>query len=551
MSLNIALNAGLSGVLAHQKQVEVTGNNIANVNTPGYSRQTLTVSPGRAIDIRGLLLGQGVDARTVNREYDNFVAGRLVDQNDILGKESAQSGPLAEIERVLGIGDNSLASEIESFFGAWHDLSANPGSSVEREQVIYKGENMLSAFSQAESGLVDVRGNLNDSLNAEVNAINLKLQEVAELNANIKDKQSLGHVANTDLDRRDVLVNELSKILGVQSFETGSGQIGLQLPGGVPLVQGKNAMSFEAYYDGGDLQVQIRAGNITLDTDRTNFGGKFQGLMELRDKFIPQLEKDLDELRYGIVTNVNAQHERGYSLDGETGISFFSRPLSYQSDSGFADAGDLSLDEGTIEVNGVSIDITIADENNSLNGIRDAINNADAGVIASVVSDGNDYYLDLTPKEKGAEIIFDFSDIADFNGMAFNEAGTDEISVAIDSTSRIAAAGVTQGSPGDNVNSLAIHALSSSELIDGGQTFVDAYGRIAATVGTEARRNTMASRGAADTMNQLENLRESMVGVSLEQEMVNLTLFQRGFEASSRFVQTIDEMMATLIGLKR
>src|SRR6056297_12805 len=132
MSLNIALHAGLSGVLAHQKQVEVTGNNIANVNTPGYSRQNLTVSPGKAIDIRGLLIGQGVDVRTVNREYDNFVAGRLADQNDILGKESAQSGPMAEIERILGIGENSLASEIESFFGAWHDLSANPGGSVER-----------------------------------------------------------------------------------------------------------------------------------------------------------------------------------------------------------------------------------------------------------------------------------------------------------------------------------------------------------------------------------------------------------------------------------
>jgi flagellar hook-associated protein 1 FlgK len=454
MSLNIALHAGLSGVLAHQKQVEVTGNNIANVNTPGYSRQTLTVSPGKAIDIRGLLLGQGVDVRTVDREYDNFVAGRLADQNDTLGKETAQSGPLAEIERILGIGENSLASEIEGFFGAWHDLSANPGGSVEREQVIYKGENLLSAFSQIEAGLVDVRGNLNDSLNAEVNGINLKLQEVAELNANIKDKLALGHVANNDLDRRDILVNELSEILGVQSFETGSGQIGLQLPGGVPLVQGKNAMSFEAYYDGGNLQVQIRAGNITLDTDRTNFGGKFEGLMELRDKFIPELEQDLDKLRSGIVTHVNAQHEAGYSLDGETGISFFS-------------------------------------------------------------------------------------------------AGTDEISVAIDSTSQIAAAGITQGAPGDNVNALAIHALSSNELINGDHTFVDAYGRIAAKVGTETSRNTMAAQGAADTMTQLENLRESMVGVSLEQEMVNLTLFQRGFEASARFVQTIDEMMATLIGLKR
>jgi len=554
MSLNIALHAGLSGVLTHQKQVEVTGNNIANVNTPGYSRQTLSVSPGKALNINGLLLGQGVDAETVNREYDKFVSGQLVEQGDMLGHEEAKSSPLAEIERIMGIGEDSLASEIEGFFGAWHDLSANPGGSVERDQVIYKGENLLNSFSQLESGLVDVRRNINDSLNAEVNGINLKLQKVAELNASIKDKQSLGHVANRDLDERDVVIKELSEILGMQTFETGQGQVGLQLPGGVPLVQGNRAMEFEGYYEGGNLQVQIRSGDVVLETDRTNFGGKFRGLMELRDQFIPELEQDLDDLRHGIVTNVNAQHEAGYDLDGNTGRSFFTRPASAQSETGFADPVALALDTGDIEINGSTI--TIDAQNNSLYGIRDAINDSDAGVIASVVHDGTDHHLDLTPKTRGADVESDFSQISDFidedtDGDFFDAAGSEQISVAIDSTDQVAAAGFPEGAPGDNVNAMAIHELNSSKLINGDQTFVDAYGRIAATVGTETRRNTMAREGAADTMDQLENLRESMVGVSLEQEMINLTLFQRGFEASSRFVQTIDEMMGTLIGLKR
>lgn len=554
MSLNIALHAGLSGVLTHQKQVEVTGNNIANVNTPGYSRQTLRVSPGKAIDMNGLLLGQGVDAETVNREYDKFVSGQLVEQGDVLGREEAKSSPLAEIERIMGIGEDSLASEIEGFFGAWHDLSANPGGSVERDQVIYKGENLLDSFSQLESGLVDVSRNINDSLNAEVNGINLKLQKVAELNASIKDKQSLGHVANRDLDERDVVIKELSDILGMQTFETGNGQVGLQLPGGVPLVQGNRAMEFEGYYEGGNLQVQIRSDDVVLETDRTNFGGKFRGLMELRDQFIPELEQDLDDLRHGIVTNVNAQHEAGYDLDGNTGRSFFTRPASAQSETGFADPESLTLDTGDIGINGSTI--TIDTQNNSLYGIRDAINDSDAGVIASVVHDGTDHHLNLTPKTRGADVESDFSQISDFidedtDGDFFDAAGSEQISVAVDSTDQVAAAGFPEGAPGDNVNAMAIHELNSSKLINGDQTFVDAYGRIAATVGTETRRNTMARQGAADTMDQLENLRESMVGVSLEQEMINLTLFQRGFEASSRFVQTIDEMMGTLIGLKR
>ncbi|MBW1776916.1 MAG: flagellar hook-associated protein FlgK [Deltaproteobacteria bacterium] len=548
MSLKIALHAGLSGVLAHQKQAEVTGNNIANVNTPGYSRQTLTVSPGKAIDIGGLLLGQGVEVERVNREYDKFVAGRLVDQSMVLGREIAKRGPLAEIERIFGIGEDSLAAEIGGFFGAWHDLSGNPGGSVEREQVIYKGENLLDAFERMESGLVDIRKNINESLNAEVNGINLRLQEVAAFNADIKDKQTLGYVPNTELDRRDVLLKELSEILGVQSFYSGDGQIGLQLPGGIPLVQGDRALDFEAYYEGGDLKVRIRSGEVTLEAGRSNFDGKFRGLMDMRDEFIPELEQNLDALRYSIVIHVNAQHEAGYGLDGETGRSFFSRPPSYLNEAGFPDPSALVLDTGVIQVNGVPI--TIDGSNNSLHGIRDAINAADTGVLASVVFDGIDYHLDMTPKTKGEEILFDFSEIDDFDGTTFVEAGSEEIFVALNDIRQVAAAGVTPGAPGDNVNALALQALGNAPLIEGSRTFVGDYGRMAAAVGTETRRNAMARDGAADTMVQLENLRESMVGVSLEQEMINLMLFQRGFEASSHFVQTINEMMITLINMK-
>lgn len=557
MSLSTALHAGLSGILAHQRQVEITGNNIANVNTPGYSRQTVTVSPRAAVNMGGLFIGQGVDVESINREYDKFVAGQLVAQNDVLGRESAKSAPLAELERVFGIGDDSLAAEIDSFFGAWHDLAGNPGGAVEREQVIYKGQNLLTAFSQAKSSLVRVGQNIDESLNASVGDINLKLREVAELNGIIKEKQTLGHVANTEQDRRDLLIKELSGILGIQSYDTGEGQVGLQLPGGIPLVQGENALEFQAFHAGGRLRFQVRSGDVTLDAGRNNFGGKFRGLLDIRDQFIPELNESLEKLQYRLVTEVNAQHEAGYGLDGQTGRSFFTRPPYHRSETGFADPQASDFGTGTIDVNGVPV--SIDNTNNSLYGIRDAINGADAGVVASVVAGGTDFYLALAPEARGGTVSFStglaggtyaFGD-QDGDGELFDAAGSEEITVAVASTGEVAAAGATAGEPGDNENALAIHALKDSRLIDGEHTFVESYGKMAASVGIEARRNTMARNGASDTMDQLENLRESIVGVSVEQEMINLTLFQRGFEASSRFVQTIDEMMATIIGLKR
>jgi flagellar hook-associated protein 1 len=103
----------------------------------------------------------------------------------------------------------------------------------------------------------------------------------------------------------------------------------------------------------------------------------------------------------------------------------------------------------------------------------------------------------------------------------------------ISSTQQVAVAGVTKGAPGDNRNALAIYSLFSSQVVNGKETFVESYGRISSTVGTESKRNAMAFGGARDTMTQLENMRESIVGVSLEEEIINLTLFQRGFEAAA------------------
>ncbi len=560
MSLIGALNSGLTGILANQKAVEITGNNISNVNTPGYSRQIARLSPNSAINIQGHLIGQGVKLQEITREYDQFISGQLVNQNNIIGRESTKNGPLSELERVLTIGNDSLVSDIERFFGAWHDLSQNPNGHVERGRVIYEGENLLSSFEQTTGELVQIRQNINISLSAKVDEINSRLKEIAALNADIQSKETLGHIANSDHDSRDLLVNDVSRLIGAQVYQVGGSQIGLQLPGGVPLVEGNYAADFEAYYAGDSLCFQVKMGDVAIKIRNKNFGGEIRGFLDIRDDFIPQLENNLDTLRYTIVTQVNNIHEAGYNLDGQTGKSFFSKPLSYRSETGFTDPKDNDFKTGSIDINGTVIEIK--EGNNSLNGIRDAINNSEAGVLASVVYDGTHYRLDLTPKIQGAEVtftsnlttgggVFDFINEDGDPELLDQIPGAEKAIVKITSAQEVAAAGLTMGAPGDNRNALAIKALFTSKVVNGRETFVEYYGRISSTVGTESKRNTMAFGGATDTMTQLENMRESVVGVSIEQEIINLTLFQKGFEAAATFVSTVDEMMSTVLNLKR
>ncbi|MFW6333967.1 MAG: flagellar hook-associated protein FlgK, partial [Desulfosalsimonas sp.] len=287
MSLTTSLQAGLKGILAQQRQSEIAGNNIANVNTPGYSRQGAGLTPSPTVNMGGLMIGQGVDVESVNRDYDRFVSGQLIEHGSVLGEEKAKNQPLRDIERILDTGDDSLATEIDEFFGAWHELSENPSGSVERERVMYKGENLLEKFGQVHNELMDVSINIDETLNAEVDTINSKLKEVAELNGRIKEKGTLGHESNTELDKRDELLKELSETLGVESFETGDNQVGLQLPGGQSLVQGNNASELDAEYEDGKLEFSVKSKNSEREVGKDSFGGKFRGLLDIRDDFIP------------------------------------------------------------------------------------------------------------------------------------------------------------------------------------------------------------------------------------------------------------------------
>jgi flagellar hook-associated protein 1 FlgK len=132
----------------------------------------------------------------------------------------------------------------------------------------------------------------------------------------------------------------------------------------------------------------------------------------------------------------------------------------------------------------------------------------------------------------------------------FTVDATGRLGVALQSGSKIAAGGVG-GAPGDNLNAKSIAALGGAKVINGEDTFVGFYGKMTARVGIEAAQNRLTRGGADDAMVQLKNLREGKVGVSLEEEMISLIQYQKGFEASAKFLATIDEMMDTLLSLKR
>ncbi|MDY0212102.1 MAG: flagellar hook-associated protein FlgK [Desulfuromonadaceae bacterium] len=567
MSLAGALNAGKTSMFTNQKGLEITGNNISNVNTPGYSRQKPIFSDYPSLSYGDLFIGQGVKVSGIAREYDVFISEQLLDKSRLLGSEDAKQTPLAELERVFSVGEENLATEIDRFFDSWQELSANPSGQVERDMVLQRGEILATEFNTISRDLDTVSTNINSTIKSEVDSINLKLKQIADLNNRIQSIETgTGQSANSFRDTRDVLLQELTYTLGVQSFEEKGGAVNVQLPGGLPLVQSGSALKLEAVEKGTDLSLQLNIGGASFEIKGKNLGGKFSGLMEVRDELIPTLKQDLDYTAYQMVQEVNRIHEQGNGLDGSTGTPFFQNPGRHQSQTyraadfaGFKD-GDINITvDGEEHTINLATALAPATGPFNLEQVAAAIDGAGIPGISSATTlelDDGSFVLDIqsdfdSTNNRYSSVSVDMSAIADsYEAPKFSMPNmADLIAMALKDPSKVAAG--SSSAPGDNTKALEITALKDKKAVNGEDTFVGFYGKMTARVGIEASQNRLERAGAHNALTQLQNMRDGAAGVSLEEEMIALIKYQRGFEASAKLLSIVDEMMETIISIKR
>jgi flagellar hook-associated protein 1 FlgK len=569
MGLAAALNAGKTSMFTNQKALEITGNNISNVNTEGYSRQTPIFSDYPSLNFGNFFIGQGVKVSGVEREYDMFINEQLLDKNQLLGSEDAKSTPLAELERVFSVGEDNLATEIDRFFDSWQELSANPSGQVERDMVLQRGEILAAEFNNVSRDLNNVRTNINSTIKSEIDAVNLKLNQIADLNNRIQNvESSTGQSANTFRDQRDVLLQELTYDLGVQSFEEPTGAVNVQLPGGLPLVQSSTALQLQTVEKGDDLNLQLNIGGSSFEVSGRNLGGKFSGLIEVRDELVPALKEDLDYTAYQMAQEVNKLHEDGMGLDGSSGIPFFQNPGNHVSQ-GYASETEGYFVEGSIALNVGGTDYTLSLDSAggpySLDYLAGEINSTlglnvppDTPFADVRQNDSGQYVLTLSPDydsnlSSAQSVEVDMSGLTTVSGQSTPEFRmpnySDLMAMAVTDPSKVAA-GETDA-PGDNRMALDVAALKDKKAVNGEDTFVSFYGKMAARVGIEASQNRLEQSGAKDSLTQLKNMRDGASGVSLEEEMIALVKYQRGFEASAKLLTTVDDMMGTVLSIKR
>ena len=472
-----SLNAAKTSLEVNQKTIEVIGNNISNVNTEGYSKQTVELETYPSINFGDFFVGQGVKISDVSREHDVFIEAQIQAKSAEYGYQDSLTDPLSELERIFSVTDDNISTDIDNFFDSLSELSANPSDLVQRNNVILQGNVLADSFNSITDDLDAVKDDINNTLVSEIDSINSKLEAVAELNDRIYQIEVRGQTANSARDERELLIKDLAMTVGAETYETENGMVSVQLPSGLPLVEGNMAMTITSETTGSDLSISLQAGGVTRELSENSFGGQFKGLMEIRDSFIPELEADIDKLAYEFTVQINLQHMEGGGLDSTTGNLFFDMPPNYV-ESPPADAPTATEYEGAAR----SMKVAITDPT----------------------------------KLAAAEA---------------PESSLDNIAV------------------GDNRNALLLANIGADYLVDGTDSFTSLYGQIAAKVGVEANQNELSLAGAEDSLVQLENLRDGVAGVSLDEEMVSLIQYQRGFESAAKFLSTIDEMMTTILDI--
>lgn len=454
-SLNASLAIALSGLTAEQGALEATSNNVANVNTPGYSREVPVLATSDPIVVSPLTLGSGVNLETIESVRDSILESQIQQETQTQGKLSSLVSQLSQTQTSFTSTTGDIGTAISNFFDSINQLSTSPADLSLRQGVLTAAGNLATAFNVAANNLTAQRTNLNQSVQQIVGQINQLTTQIAQLNGQISNIENAGESAGTFIDQRTQLIDQLSSLVDVSVIPSNN-TLTLTTASGTALVAGQQSFQLSTGLDSSGVQHILSEGS---DITATLISGQLGGVLEARDQQIPGIQTQLDALASGLANAVNGVQTSGYALNGNpsTGDNLFSPPPA----SGTGSAASLS--------------------------------------------------------------------------------------VAITDPALIAAS--SDGTSGSNGNAETMYALRNQTVVDG-QSPTDYYSGIVFNVGNAVANSTAAQTASSLVLQQLNDQRASISGVSLDEEAANMMRYQQAYAASAQIVTAINTMMQDVINMK-
>lgn len=539
MSLFGLFNTAKSAMFASQTALGVVSHNIANANTPGYNRQEVVLEITNPVDIGAGFIGRGVNIASIRRYYDRFIHNQLIGQHQNMGRSFALNQSLTRIEQVFnearGLG---ISAPLTDYFNAWHEVSSNPEGIPQRIALINKANTLVFATKRIEREITDNLKNIDGSIDDVIRQINSIASDIARLNRSIVQIEAgqESKTANDLRDQRDTLLNELSNLVEISYFEDSSGSFSITV-GMRNLVYGETANEISSKFDE-DGKRDIYLDNVNI-TDRLS-KGRLGGFIDIREDIESNSLYKIRKLIASLTKEINLVHRTGYGLDSSTGNDFFNplqltvKDLSLGADltASITDISQLRLDEYEIKFD--------ASNNYYIyNSTTGALISSGAYVSGDTISfEGIDIVISGTVTSSDRFNISPLTNVIKNFGVSVTDA------------EKVAAASSAATLPGDNNNALSIAKIFDKQITDlGSTTFMDYYRGMISDIGTMSKASSDSLLFDENLLSEIQNRRESLSGVSLDEEAANLIRFQRSFEAAARLIRVTDELLETILNL--
>jgi flagellar hook-associated protein 1 FlgK len=329
-TLTSLLNIASETLLADQAALNATANNVANQNTPGYTREVASFQSGDSVSLSGESQISGVTV-TVSSLRDRVLEQRVQQQTQTVAQSTALQTALQQVENIFGLTPTStgsgavattqLGTAINGFFSSLSSLEANPSDTATRQQVVTAASALAGAFNTASSQISQVSGSLNQQVRGDVGQINSLTSSIASLNSKIASS-SPDADAGTLEDQRQEDIDQLSQLVGLDQISTSQNGISLTTTGGAVLVSGSQSFQVSTTQVGGNTDVF--AGDPPQDVTSNLSGGDLGGTLQARDQYLPTYSTALDNLAFALGTAVNQQNELGVDSSGNSGQAIFS-----------------------------------------------------------------------------------------------------------------------------------------------------------------------------------------------------------------------------------
>ncbi|MDQ1330864.1 MAG: Flagellar hook-associated protein 1, partial [Thermodesulfobacteriota bacterium] len=313
-SLGLVFDIAKDALSAQRYGLDVTAHNIANVNTPGYSRQNPVYEAKLPGPYSGLLLGRGVDTATVLRTSDQFIENRLMQQQSSLFYSKEMESYVKVLEGIFSEDtQTSLSSLMAGFWNLWQDIANNPSGSSERRALYEYSAQFSDQLHLLDTEMNQLDTDLTNSISAGISKINQITGEIAEINRQIPGMET-GSIANDLRDKRNELLSELSGYIDTKSFEQENGSLTVITARGCVLVSGNS--SYDLSLGGANGDSVFWQGSDGNSTDITGYivKGKLGGWLDMRDQILLQYKLDLDGFAEEFAWSVNQRHSQGIGL---------------------------------------------------------------------------------------------------------------------------------------------------------------------------------------------------------------------------------------------